>query len=93
MALLDEAGAESDPEARIGLLIEVETLQRLRLRYQLLQIREGIRPSDVLVLDRLSAIDRTVIAQAVREVSSIQRRMANVSNYVPTADWSSSEGL
>ena len=27
LALLDEAGAESDPEARIGLLVEVETLQ------------------------------------------------------------------
>ncbi|MEP7330603.1 MAG: putative nucleotidyltransferase substrate binding domain-containing protein [Terracoccus sp.] len=88
------AGSAMLPRSQASTLIEVfETLQRLRLRYQLLQIREGIRPSDVLVLDRLSAIDRTVIAQAVREVSSIQRRMANVSNYVPTADWSSSDGL
>lgn len=88
------AGSAMLPRSQASTLIEVfETLQRLRLRYQLLQIREGSKPSDVLVLDRLSAIDRTVIAQAVREVSGIQRRMANVSNYVPADDWSSSEGL
>lgn len=88
------AGSAMLPRSQASTLIEVfETLQRLRLRYQLLQLREGIRPSDVLVLDRLSAIDRTVIAQAVREVSGIQRRMANVSNYVPADDWSSSDGI
>ncbi len=86
------AGSAMLPEQQAATLIEVfETLQRLRLRYQLRQIHEGNRPSDLLMLDRLSAIDRTVIAQAVREVTGIQRRMANVSNYVPPAEWGSAE--
>ena len=74
------------------ILVEVfEVLQRLRLRYQLLQHQRGDRPSDVVVMDRMSPIDRSVVAQAVREISSVQRRMDNVSVYVPAEAWASPE--
>lgn len=82
------AGSTMLPDEQAATLVEVfETLQRLRLRYQLLQIRQGDRPTDLLVMDRLSAIDRTVIAQAVREVAAIQKRMTNISNYVSPVGW------
>ena len=51
----------------------------------------GWRPSDVLVMDRVSPIDRSVIAQAVREIAAAQRRMDNVSHYVDAEDWTSPE--
>jgi CBS domain-containing protein len=69
-------------------LIEAfEVLQRLRLRYQLMQVQRGERPSDLLTLDRLSPIDRSVVNRAVREVASAQRRMDNVSQYVDIGGW------
>jgi CBS domain-containing protein len=39
----------------------------------------------------MSSIDRSVIAQAVREISSVQRRMDNISHFVPAEEWASSE--
>jgi CBS domain-containing protein len=84
------AGPAILPEERADTLVEVfEVLQRLRLRYQLSAYRNGASPSDVLVLEHLSAIDRAVISQAVREIALVQRRMANVSAFVPPAEWSS----
>jgi CBS domain-containing protein len=37
----------------------------------------------------LSPLDRSVIAQAVREVSAAQRRMDNISHYVAVEEWAS----
>ena len=69
-------------------LIEIfEVLQRLRLTTQLEQRERGEAPSDVLSVARLSPLDRSVIAQAVREISAVQRRMDNIAVYVPTEDW------
>ncbi len=83
------AGSAMLPEDQATTLVEVfELLQRLRLRYQLLQHENGDDPSDVFVMDRMSPMDRTVVSEAVREIASIQRRMANVSNYVPAVEWS-----
>ena len=62
-------------------------LQRLRLRYQLLQRQSGVRPSDLLTLDRLSSIDRSLVAEGVREIAAIPRRMTNVANFVPAEGW------
>ena len=62
-------------------------LQRLRLRYQLLQRQSGDRPSDLLTLDRLSSIDRSLVAEAVREIAAIQRRMTNVAHFLPAEGW------
>jgi CBS domain-containing protein len=82
------AGSEMLPAEQASTLIEVfEVLQRVRLRYQLLQHQRGQRPSDVFVLDRMSAIDRSIVTQAVREISSVQRRMDNISAYVPPEAW------
>jgi CBS domain-containing protein len=71
-------------------LIEVfNMLQRLRRRYQIRQRRAGKQPSDLVMLKRLSPLDRSMIAQAVREISAVQRRMDNVSHYVAVEDWAS----
>ncbi len=82
------AGSAMLPTGRAQNLVEAfDVLQRLRLRYQLLQIQRGDQPSDLLTLDRLSPIDRSVVTQAVREISAAQRRMDNVSQYVAIGDW------
>ncbi|MEO8830467.1 putative nucleotidyltransferase substrate binding domain-containing protein [Lapillicoccus sp.] len=87
------AGSAMLPDDQATTLVEVfELLQRLRLRYQLLQRENGDDPSDVFVMDRMSPMDRTVVSEAVREIASIQRRMANVSNYVPAVEWSARSG-
>ncbi len=41
----------------------------------------------MLTLDRLSPIDRSVVAEAVREIAAVQRRMANVARFVPAEGW------
>jgi CBS domain-containing protein len=86
------AGTEMLPADRAETLVEVfGLLQRLRLRYQLLQHQGGDRPSDLLTVDRLSSIDRSLVAEAVREIAAIQRRMTNVARYVPTQEWLSAD--
>jgi CBS domain-containing protein len=82
------AGSAMLPDEAASTLIEVfDVLQRLRLRYQLGQYRAGEQPTDVITLKRLSPIDRSVIAQAVREISSVQRRMDNVAQFVAIEEW------
>jgi CBS domain-containing protein len=82
------AGSAMLPAERAATLIEVfDVLQRLRLRYQLRQHQAGERPSDVLHLDHVSPIDRSVIAQAVREIAAVQRRMDNLSHYLSADEW------
>jgi CBS domain-containing protein len=82
------SGSAMLPDEQANTLIEVfELLQRLRLRYQLMQQQAGDRPSDLINMSRMSSIDRSVIAQAVREISSVQRRMDNISQFVPAEAW------
>jgi CBS domain-containing protein len=86
------AGSTMLPESQARTLIEVfEALQRLRLRYQLVQHADGGRPSDTLTMTLMSPIDRSVIGQAVREIASAQRRMGNVSSYVGAEAWAGPE--
>jgi len=86
------SGSAMLPARRATNLIEAfDVLQRLRLRYQLLQIQAGERPTDQLRLDRLSPIDRSMVNQAVREVAAAQRRMDNISQYVPIDAWTAPE--
>ena len=47
--------------------------------------------ADVLVLESLSPIDRSMLTQAVREVAAAQRRMDNIAQYVPIDAWTSPE--
>ncbi|WP_375423781.1 putative nucleotidyltransferase substrate binding domain-containing protein [uncultured Friedmanniella sp.] len=87
------AGSEMLPQDQAETLVEVfEVLQRLRLRYQVLQYQRGEAATDRLQMDEVSPLDRSVIAQAVREVAAVQRRMDNVSLYVPAESWASPRG-
>ncbi len=82
------AGSAMLPEGNAQTLIEVfEVLQRLRLRYQLMQHQNGVRPSDELIVEQMSPIDRSIIVQAVREIAAVQKRMTNVSSYLPAEEW------
>lgn len=86
--LLAAKGSMILPDDEATRLAEVfEVLQRIRLRYQLMQVRAGMNPSDLLALRHLSAIDRSVIHEAVHEVAAIQRRAANVAAYVDIVQW------
>ena len=76
------------PAAQARTLAEVfEVLQGLRLEAQLDQIARGERASDVLRLEHLSPLDRSVIASAVREIAAVQRRMDNLAAWLPTEEW------
>lgn len=82
------AGSAMLREEQAQNLIEAfEVLQRLRLRYQLIQHQRGERPSDVLTRDRMSPIDRSMITQAVHEIASTQRRMDYVAASLPADAW------
>lgn len=60
-------------------------LERLRLRSQLAQLRQGHTPSNKLRLASMSAIDRASLAEVVHEITVAQRRLANIG--VGEADW------
>lgn len=82
------AGSAMLPDKQADTLVEVfGVLQRLRLRYQLMQFRAGDRPSDLIEMKRMSSIDRSVIAQAVREIAAVQKRMTNIAQFVPAESW------
>ena len=82
------AGSEMFPTDQADTLIEVfEVLQKTRLRYQLDQVERGEQPTDVVVMHQLSPLDRSLIAQAVREIAAVQRRMTNVAQVTTPADW------
>jgi CBS domain-containing protein len=82
------AGSAILPDRHADRLIEAfDVLQRLRLRYQLAQVRQGEAPSDCLDRHTLSPIDRTVVAQAVREITVVQRRMDGIANNMPAELW------
>lgn len=76
------------PAAQARTLAEVfEVLQGLRLGAQLDQVQRGEAPSDVLRLEHLSPLDRSVIASAVREIGAVQRRMDNLAVWLPAEEW------
>ena len=86
--LRDASGGIMLPEDDAVTLIEAfEVLQRLRLRYQVRQVQRGGRPTDVVTMSRLSPIDRATISQAVREISSNQKRMATIAQQLPPGEW------
>jgi len=86
--LRDASGTEMLPDEQAGILIEVfEALRRLRLHYQLRQRKAGQAPTDLLARDQLTPIERSVVAQALREIAAVQRRMDNVGAYVAIDEW------
>jgi CBS domain-containing protein len=56
--------------------------------YQLLQHQSGQHPTDTFAEELMSPMDRSVVTQAIREISSVQKRMTRLSAYVPTDQWS-----
>lgn len=77
------AGSPMLTDENAHTLIEVfEVLQKIRLTYQVAQLDRGEVATDVLTMQRLSPLDRSLVGQAVREVSAIQRRMENMSHYL-----------
>lgn len=86
------AGSAMLPATQASTLIEAfQVLQNLRLHCQLAQLRQDLPPTDEILLDELSPIDRSVVHQAVREVAAAQRRMDNVAQYVPVEGWTAPE--
>ncbi|MCW0216489.1 MAG: DUF294 nucleotidyltransferase-like domain-containing protein [Pseudonocardia sp.] len=69
-------------------LIEVfEVIQRVRLRQQLAQFERGEPVSDVVWMRRLSPLDRSLVGQSVREISTVQKRLYNLIQYTSPAEW------
>lgn len=86
--LRESGSSEMLPAVQARTLAEVfEVLQALRLEAQLDQVARGERASDVLRLEHLSPLDRSVIASAVREIAAVQRRMDNLVNWLPADEW------
>ena len=78
------AGSVVLPGDQAATLIEVfEVLQRVRLNYQVAQFDRGEPVSDLLEMKRLSPLDRSLVAQSVREIAGIQRRLDNLGQNLP----------
>jgi CBS domain-containing protein len=58
-------------------------VQHVRLRHQLEHLEAGETPSDTMRLRAMSAIEASVLDEAIREILAIQRRIANKAKYVP----------
>jgi len=87
--LVAASGSEMLSDDQAGTLIEVfDVLQRVRLTYQVAQFDQGEQVTDELSMRRLSPLDRSLVAQAVREIAGAQRRLANMSQYVPIGEQS-----
>lgn len=75
------AGSEVLPERSARRLVEAfDELQLLRLEHQLRQSEGEIAPDDLIDLDELSPVERTVIEQSVREVAHVQRHMSRIAH-------------
>lgn len=76
------------PTEQAQTLIEVfEVLQRVRLRQQLAQFEHGERVSDVVWMRRLAPLDRSLVAQSVREIAGVQKRLYNIVQYTAVEEW------
>jgi CBS domain-containing protein len=76
------------PTEQARTLIEVfEVLQRVRLRQQLAQLERGEDVTDVVWMRRLAPLDRSLIAQSVREISTVQKRLYNIIRYTSPEEW------
>ncbi|MFT3861885.1 putative nucleotidyltransferase substrate binding domain-containing protein [Micropruina sp.] len=88
------SGTSVLPHRQASILIEIfEVLQSIRLRHQLTEVEQGRPPGDQLDLDRVSPIDASIIARAVKEIAAVQQRMANLARYENPEDWGRPEPL
>ncbi|GAB3126050.1 DUF294 nucleotidyltransferase-like domain-containing protein [Tsukamurella serpentis] len=84
------AGADSAllPDDLAEVLREVfSILERIRMEHQVEQMAHGRIPGDVLAIRRLPTLDRGLLEQCVREVAAVQRRMANLAQYLDEGEW------
>lgn len=82
------SGSTLLPAAQGASLIEVfEVLQRVRMRQQLAQFERGDRVSDVVWMPHLSPLERSLVAQSVREISTVQKRLFNMLQYTAPSEW------
>lgn len=76
------------PAEQAQILIEVyEVLQRVRLRQQLAQFDRGEEISDLVWMRRLAPLDRSLVSQSVREISTVQKRLYNTIHYTSPEEW------
>lgn len=82
------SGSMLMPTEQADTLTEVfEVLQRLRLRIQLQQRDRGEPASDVVRVRSLAPLDRSLLAQAVREIAGVQKRLGNLLAYTSAEEW------
>ncbi|WP_019203375.1 putative nucleotidyltransferase substrate binding domain-containing protein [Tsukamurella sp. 1534] len=62
-------------------------LERIRMDHQVEQMAAGREPTDVLSIRRMPSLDRGLLEQCVREVAAVQRRMANLAQYLDAGEW------
>lgn len=74
-AMLSDADAHALADA-------FDAVQGIRLAWQLEQAAADQPPADVVLLQRLPPVDRAILAEATRVVTSIQRRMGNMARFV-----------
>lgn len=76
------------PTEQAETLVEVfDVLQRTRLRVQLAQREKGEPVSDVVRMRRLPPLDRSLVAQSVREIGTVQTRLGNLLQYTSPDEW------
>jgi CBS domain-containing protein len=86
--LMAASGSLLLPTEQAQTLVEVfEVLQRIRLRHQLAQHERGDRVSDVVWMTRLAPLDRSLVAQSVREIAAVQKRLFNLVQYTYPEEW------
>ena len=69
-------GLLTEPDAKT--LTEVfALLQTLRMAHQVAQIADGHPPGDIVTMSELSPINRSLLADGVREIAAVQRRVSN----------------
>ncbi|MDJ0391813.1 putative nucleotidyltransferase substrate binding domain-containing protein [Rhodococcus sp. G-MC3] len=67
----------------VEILTEVfDLLQRLRLGHQIKQVEAGVPPGDVVVMAELSALERSLLGDGVREIAAVQRRVGFLASNV-----------
>lgn len=53
-------------------------LQRFRMTHQVEQIAAGRTPGDIVTMSELSPLNRSLLADGLREIAAVRRRVGNV---------------
>ncbi|MET4613167.1 CBS domain-containing protein [Rhodococcus sp. PvR044] len=70
-----DTGLLPDDDARI-LAESFDVLQQIRLRHQCEQLEQGLPVTDELTIASLTPLYRSLLANAVREIAGVQRKLA-----------------